>query len=157
MHPVGSVQGPGCVDQERPGKVRVLYVGAGGWPRLEGHDEHGEAEGVEGRLPLSQLRQMFASGQSPEVSVKHEPEPSGAVLRERVTRAIAVDQLEVHRGGPNEAFTHASILADSADACSRAARAPAAPRETRQSTDGLPGLMAVRAASEGHCPTSGMK
>jgi hypothetical protein len=57
---------------------------------------------------------MLSARQSPEVSMKHEEEPAAPVLRERVTRTVAVEQIEVDRGGSDPAFPHAVIVTDSA-------------------------------------------
>ena len=84
--------------------------------RLERDDRDRDAQCAEGRLPLPQLRQMLSARQSPEVSMKHEEQPAAPVLPERVTRAVAIEQIEVDRGGPDPAFPHAAIVANSARA-----------------------------------------
>jgi hypothetical protein len=42
--------------------------------------------------------------------MKHEQQPSATVLRERVTRAAAIDEIEVRCGRPDVAVAHDNHL-----------------------------------------------
>lgn len=53
---------------------------------------------------------MLAAGESAEVSMKHEQEPSPSVPRERMTCALSIDEIKLERGGPDAAFPHRLIL-----------------------------------------------
>jgi hypothetical protein len=73
---------------------------------------------------LSQLRQMFAARQSPEMSVKDEQKPAATVLREGVACAGGIDELERDREGPDPAWsrvTHIELWCQAARGGARAA------------------------------------
>ncbi len=80
MHSVGSILSTRLVDQQGPMHVSFLHVGQGEWPGLEGYDQDFNAQRFDLILVLSQLRQMIAAWQSPEVTVKHQEQPVPSII-----------------------------------------------------------------------------
>ena len=98
LHPIGGVERPRLIDQQRPRDVSFADVGAGDWPRIECHDRDLDSQMVELGFLLPQLRQMFAAGESAQMTMEHQQEPASGVLLEPINGSFGVRQRERDRG-----------------------------------------------------------
>ncbi len=74
-HSIGPVKLTFGIDQKRPAKARVLDIGPGKKPGLEGDDCNLYLTPLELGFVLLQLHQMPTAGQSPQVPVKDHQKP----------------------------------------------------------------------------------
>lgn len=101
FHSISCIQGAGLVDKHRPRQTRLADVGLRRGPEFESDDNYVDSQSSELVLMLTQLRQVFAAGQSREMAVEHEQEPIARVLTESVGVLAFVRQFE---GGGVEAY-----------------------------------------------------
>ena len=71
-HSIGGIQCAGFVDEHWPGDICFAHILLGGRPGFEGDNNYVYAQRCQLVIMLTQLRQVFASGESLEVAVKHE-------------------------------------------------------------------------------------
>ena len=91
-HPVGAIEDPLPINQQRPSKPRLAHVLFGTSPGLERHDDDLEAQPLDLVPVPSQLRQVLAAGQSPEVAMEDHQQPAAAKLSETMNRTRGVLQ-----------------------------------------------------------------
>ena len=72
IHSVSRIQQSRLIDQQRPGQTRLSDIRHRHRPGFKSHHADFDAQRGDLAFPLSQLRQMFATGQSPKVAMKHQ-------------------------------------------------------------------------------------
>src|SRR5659263_202091 len=108
-HPVLPVRFAGVVDQKRPGKGSFGGVAAGEKVVLERDHRDFHVSPGEFLFPITQLRDMRPAGQSAEVAMENQQQPTTAVVREKVNPAAAVPKFE-RRGGFSGQVVHDALL-----------------------------------------------
>lgn len=72
FHSISRIQGAGLVDKHRPLKIGLANVGLRHGPVFESHYNYLHSQIFELAVMLTQLRQVFAAGQSRQMAVEHE-------------------------------------------------------------------------------------
>lgn len=72
FHSISHIQGAGLVDKHRPRQIGLANVGLRHGPVFESHYNYLHSQSSELVVMLTQLRQVFAAGQSRQMAVEHE-------------------------------------------------------------------------------------
>ena len=97
MHPVGAIQAPVGIYEQRPGEPGFGDVLASLLTPLEGHHQDLDVELIQPDTRSLQLQQMSTTGQSKEMPMQHQEEPPTAILLKPMLAVIRVRQPKRHR------------------------------------------------------------
>ena len=97
LHPVRLVEDTIMIDQQWPGELGVAGIGHGHGTDVDGHQPDVDTQLAELLLVLSQLRQVFTAGQSPQVAVEYKEQPAVSIVLQTMGESVCVAQLK--RGG----------------------------------------------------------
>jgi hypothetical protein len=93
-HPVGPIKFTLTVDYDRPGRGGLVDITSGDRLGLEGYDRDLHPEPLKLRLPLAQLREMLAAGQSSQMAMKHQQQPFPGEVGQPIGPPEGVGQLK---------------------------------------------------------------
>lgn len=93
-HAVVRVHLPLCIHQQRPVQAGLSNVLAGKEVVFEGNNGDLEIQPVKFCLPITQLRDVRAAGESTQVAVKHHQQPAAAKIGKLVRRSAGISKVE---------------------------------------------------------------
>ena len=109
FHPVGLVESACFIDHQGPMKIRILHIGLRNRPDFEGHHDYFDVEFYELFFLITQLRDVFLTGQSGKVPMEYHQQPTASVVIERMFRALGVGKIEIYCGRPTPVY-HSGVL-----------------------------------------------
>ena len=80
------------------------------WTGLKGHDGNLDFQLRQFLFLLPQLRQMFATGESPQVTVKNQQQPTPCKIAQAMHLARHIPQLKINRPGHGIYLAHETIF-----------------------------------------------
>ena len=84
------------IDQQRPLELSIAHIRHGQRPSVEGNHTNGDVPFDKLSVVLSQLRQMLATRQSPEMAVKDQQQPTLPIVFQFVRAPVSILQCERH-------------------------------------------------------------